>query len=82
MIAANHANLEECAICDQTVEFGPNRYEGAPLSGYEIFACYICINNHREGFGPNLFAKIGRLLDENGMAHPVRNHKGWLPLEF
>jgi hypothetical protein len=82
MIAARHINLEDCAICDQSVEFGPHRYEGAPLSGYGVFACYNCIHEHRDGFGPSHFDKIVRWLDEAGVAHPPVNDKGFWPLEF
>jgi hypothetical protein len=72
----------ECEVCDEVVQYGQGLYQGAPLSGYDIFACYECINGHHDGFGPSHSARIVQILDKKGIKHPPKNQKGWLPLEF
>ena len=69
-----------CAVCGQSYQHGPHRYEGHQLKLYGgIFCCDSCWEGNWDGWGPIAEPAILAHLERLGLPAPTRNANGWLP---
>lgn len=69
----------ECPLCGQTYQYGPQTYEGRPLSKYGITVCSSCFEGNHDGWAPRREKQILEILRERDLPVPERNKLGLLP---
>jgi hypothetical protein len=68
-----------CGLCGMTFQFGPGRYDGKHIPGYNLTVCKGCYDANWDGWAPQWEAKILQHLHENGLPVPAKNSQGLLP---
>lgn len=78
----NQFPVYTCPLCNKQFQMGGGIWDGRLLLGYKITVCSACYDNNWDGWAPHYEDKLLSILDEQGIPHPERNAKGWLPREF
>lgn len=73
-------NKVECALCGNSLQYGPQRYEGKVLKlyGREI-CCDVCWNGNADGWSNQLEPILLKILESKNLPVPERTLEERLP---
>lgn len=71
--------MEKCFCCRRSFQMGPGRYDGKFIPAYQILVCQNCYDGNWDGWAPVFEERILKHLNEESIAEPSRNSKGFLP---
>jgi|1185.fasta_scaffold195262_3 hypothetical protein len=68
-----------CDACGSKFRYGPDRYDGRWLRGFQMLICMSCFNGNLDGWNVASEPRVRAHLASKGIAVPGRNDKGLLP---
>lgn len=72
-------NTRACEGCGSKFRYGPDRYDGRWLKGYQMLVCMSCFNGNLDGWNKASEPRVLEHLARKKIAVPARNEKGLLP---